>query len=157
MGRVKEEVIYQLECIWSEKMMPLQLSHQMYCSRIIFFQSEIFKLIYDLPFYMPHFLIIWGPTRRLLLYQNTNLIFFSTRPPYLFWWWKHFFYYIYRTTLWIVTFDNTGEMNVWASPVWKKIITNSALISSVWMSRCWKRFGSQTRISTMGLAPTCIL
>ena len=155
MGRVKEEVIYQLECIWSEKMMPLQLSHQMYCSRIIFFQSEIFKLIYDLPFYMPHFLIICGPTRRLLLYQNTNIIFF--RPDIYISSDGNISFIIYRTTLWIVTFDNTGEMNVWASPVWKKIITNSALISSVWMSRCWKRFGSQTRISTMGLAPTCIL
>ena len=155
MGRVKEEVIYQLECIWSKKMMPLQLSHQMYCSRIIFFQSEIFKLIYDLPFYMPHFLIIWGPTKRLLLYQNTNIIFFG--PDIYISSDGNISFIIYRTTLWIVTFDNTGEMNVWASPVWKKIITNSALINSVWMSRCWKRFGSQTRTFTMGLAPTCIL
>ena len=140
-----------------KKMMRLQLSHQIYCSRIIFFQSERFKLIYDLPFYTYHFLIIWGATRRLLLYQNTNLFFFFNQTSISLLMMETFLLLLYRTTLWIVTFDNTGEMNVWASPVWKKIITNSALINSVWMSRCWKRFGSQTRTFTMGLAPTCIL
>ena len=140
-----------------KKMMRLQYIWWDNCSRIIFFRSETFKLIYDPLFYTSHFLIIWCPTRRLLLYQNTSLIFFFNQTSISLLMMETFLLLLYRTTLWIVTFDNTGEMNVWASPVWKKIITNSALINSVWMSRCWRRFGSQTRISTMGLAPTCIL
>ena len=65
---------------------------------------------------MPHFLIISGPTRRLLLYQNTSIIFFGP-DIYISLLMETFLLLLYRTTLWIVTFDNTGEMNVWASPV----------------------------------------
>ena len=55
-----------------KKMMQMQYIWWDNCSRIIFFRSETFKLIYDLLFYTSHFLIIWGPARRLLLYKNTS-------------------------------------------------------------------------------------
>ena len=157
MGRVKEGVIYQLECLWSEKNDATAIVSSGILQPYHFFPIREIQIDIWPPFlYVPFFNHLWSYKEATFVPKHKSNFFFQP-DLYISSDDENISFIIYRTTLWIVTFDNTGEMNVWASPVWKKIITNSALINSVWMSRCWKRFGSQTRISTMGLAPTCIL
>ena len=157
MGRVKEGVIYQLECLWSEKNDAAAIVSSNILQPHHFFSiREIQNDIWPPFLHVPFFNHLWSYKEATFVPKHKSNFFFNQTSISLLMM-ETFLLLLYRTTLWIVTFDNTGEMNVWASPVWKKIITNSALINSVWMSRCWKRFGSQTRISTMGLAPTCIL
>ena len=157
MGCVKEEVVYHLECLWLEKNDTAAIvssnilqPHHFYPIRDI--QIDIWPPFLHVPFF-----------NHLGSYEEATFVpkhksnFFFNQTSISLLMMETFLLLLYRTTLWIVTFDNTGETNVWASLGWKKITTNSALINSVWTSRCWKRSGSQTRISTMDLAPTCIL
>ena len=72
MRHVKREVIYQFEYLWLENNEAPAIHLMRQLQRHHFFRSETFKLIYDLLFYTSHFLIIWGPARRLLLYKNTS-------------------------------------------------------------------------------------
>ena len=61
----------------------------------------------------------------------------------------------YRTTPWTATSASTGGTNVSASRAWgRTTLTSCRRISSAWTSRCWRRSGSRTRISTTAWART---